>query len=186
MLAAYYDTLVEEGLQGASLAKVAKRLAVPPSLLIHYFGTKEQMTVELVDYLLERYRHTYGDQLAAMADPLERLNAILDKLFDPEYHQLLDDSVFYACFYLSLRHPTVRAQFARLHHASLELLESTLRECMVAGHIPQDDPHELALLLETLEEGYAFVIGGVADGDARSDLGDMVRRRARALLGVAE
>jgi AcrR family transcriptional regulator len=185
MLAAYYDTLVDEGLQGASLAKVAKRLDAPPSLLIHYFGTKEQMTVELVDYLLEKYRHTYGDQLAAIGDPLERLHAILDKLFDPEYHQLLDDSVFYACFYLSLRNPTVRAQFARLHHASLELLETTLRECMAAGRVRDDDPHELALLLETLEEGYAFVIGGVADGEARSELGEMVKQRARRLLGLA-
>ena len=184
MLAAYYDALVEEGLQGASLAKVAKRLDVPPSLLIHYFGTKEQMTVELVDYLLDKYRHSYGDALAAIPDPGQRLDAILDALFDPEYHQLLDDSAFYACFYLSLRNSTVREQFARLHHASLELLETTLTECMAAGLLPDDDAHELALLLETLEEGYAFVIGGVEDGDAKAELGAMVKRRARALLGL--
>jgi AcrR family transcriptional regulator len=184
MLAAYYDVLVDEGLQGASLAKVARRLDVPPSLLIHYFGTKEQMTVELVDFLLDKYRRGYGDRLAAIDDSLERLTAILDTLFDPEYHQLLDDSVFYACFYLSLRNPTVRAQFATLHYASLELLETTLRECMAAGHLPPDDVHELAQLIETLEEGYALVIGGVADGDDRQALGAMVKRRARGLLGL--
>ena len=61
MLAAYYQVLKDEGLQGASIAKIAKRIDAPPSLLIHYFGTKEQMTIELVDYLLEEYRHGYGD-----------------------------------------------------------------------------------------------------------------------------
>jgi AcrR family transcriptional regulator len=135
MLAAYYQVLKDEGLQGASIAKIAKRIDAPPSLLIHYFGTKEQMTIELVDYLLEEYRHGYGDRLAAIADPRERLIAILDTFFDPEYHQLLDDSVFYACFYVSLRHPAVRKSYATLYEASLELVETTLVECMAAGHV---------------------------------------------------
>ncbi len=126
MLAAYYQVLKDEGLQGASIAKIAKRIDAPPSLLIHYFGTKEQMTIELVDYLLEEYRHGYGDKLAAIADPRERLVAILDTFFDPEYHQLLDDSVFYACFYVSLRHPKVRKSYAALYETSLELVETTL------------------------------------------------------------
>ena len=135
MLAAYYQVLKDEGLQGASIAKIAKRIDAPPSLLIHYFGTKEQMTIELVDYLLEEYRHGYGDRLAAIADPRERLIAILDTFFDPEYHQLLDDSVFYACFYVSLRHPAVRKSYAALYEASLELVETTLRR--VHGRRPR-------------------------------------------------
>ena len=36
-------------MSGPSLTKIAKRVQAPPSLLIHYFGTKEQMTIELVD-----------------------------------------------------------------------------------------------------------------------------------------
>ena len=124
MLAAYYQVLKDEILQGASIAKIAKRIDAPPSLLIHYFGTKEQMTIELVDYLLDEYRHGYGDKLAAIPEPRERLVAILDTFFDPEYHQLLDDSVFYACFYVSLRHPEVRKSYATLYEASLELVES--------------------------------------------------------------
>ena len=36
MLAAFYEVLPDEGLQGASLAKIATRVQAPPSLLIHY------------------------------------------------------------------------------------------------------------------------------------------------------
>ena len=43
----FYNILKEEGLEKASIAKVAKRMAVNPSLLIHYFKTKEAMTVAL-------------------------------------------------------------------------------------------------------------------------------------------
>ncbi|MBN2203537.1 MAG: TetR/AcrR family transcriptional regulator [Thermoleophilia bacterium] len=184
ILAAYYETLVAEGLQGSSIAKIAKRLGVPPSLLIHYFGTKEQMTIELVDYLLESYREAYGDELAGIADPLARLRAVLDLLFSPEYHQLLDDRAFYACFYLSLTHPDVRRAFATLYEVSLSLVESTIAECMAAGDLPEDDPHELAVTLKALEEGYAFLIGGGADEAEKALLGDVVRRRAVRMLGL--
>lgn len=184
MLAAYYQVLMEEGLQGASIAKIARRIDAPPSLLIHYFGTKEQMTIELVDYLLEEYRHGYGDRLAAITDPLERLRAILDTFFDPEYHQLLDDSVFYACFYISLRHPEVRRRYAALYETSLDLVETTVRECMDAGHLRRDDPHELAVTVKALEEGYAFLIGGGADEAAKADVGHVVKTRALRLLGL--
>jgi AcrR family transcriptional regulator len=184
MLAAYYETLLAEGLQGASLAKIAKRVDVPPSLLIHYFGTKEQMTIELVDYLLERYHESYGKKLSSIADPLERLRAILDYLFSVEYHQLLDDRAFYACFYLSLTHADVRRAFAALYEVSLVLVEATLAECMAAGHIPDDDPHALAVTVKALEEGYAFLIGGGADEAEETVLGDLVRRRAAAMLGL--
>lgn len=186
MLAAYYQVLKDEGLQGASIAKVAKLIDAPPSLLIHYFGTKEQMTIELVDYLLDEYRQGYGDRLAAIPDPLKRLRAILTTFLDPVYHQLLDDSVFYACFYLSLRHPAVRRRFVGLYEASLELVETTIEECMVVGHVRRDDAHELAVAINALEQGYAFLIGGGADEEAKAEIGGALRRRALQLLGLPE
>jgi len=184
MLAAYYEVLVEEGLQGASIAKIARRLDVPPSLLIHYFHTKEEMTMELVDYLLEEYREAYGDKLAAIPDPLQRLNAIIDTFFSPEYHQLLDDSAFYACFYPSLRHERVRQRYATLYEASLQLVETALRACVEGGLVECDDVHGAAVMVKALEEGYAFLIGGNPDMEAKRALGDLLKGRLRRQLGL--
>jgi len=186
MLEAYYQTLLDEGLQGASIAKIARRLEVPPSLLIHYFGTKEQMTIELVDYLLEAFHETYGDKLAAIVDPRERLLAILGQFFSPEYHQLLDDRAFYACFYLSLTHPRVREAYATLYESSLELVETAIRECIAAGVVPRDDAHELAMTVKALEEGYAFLIGGGADEAVKQTMGKVLRERAVRCLGLED
>jgi AcrR family transcriptional regulator len=184
MLAAYYEVLLEEGLQGASVAKVARKAGAPPSLLIHYFGTKEQMTIELVDYLLERYHETYSADFARIADPLERLYAIVDALFSVEYHQLMDDRAFYALFYVSLTHPTVRRAFARMYEDSLGLIERALVECMTAGRLAAGDAHELAVTLKALEEGYAFLIGGGAEETAKAEIGSALRSRALQLLGL--
>jgi AcrR family transcriptional regulator len=184
MLAAYYETLLDEGLQGASVAKIARRIDAPPSLLIHYFGTKEQMTIELVDYLLERFHDSFVVSLEGIDDPLERLRAVVDSLFSVEYHQLLDDRAFYALFYLSLTHPTVRRAFARVYGESLAVVEETLAECMDNGLVPEDDAHELAVTLKALEEGYAFLIGGGADEEAKAEIGSALRTRALQLLGL--
>ena len=184
MLAAYYQVLKDEGLQGASIAKIAKRIDAPPSLLIHYFGTKEQMTIELVDYLLERFHDSFVVSLEGLDDSRERLRAVVDSLFSVEYHQLLDDRAFYALFYLSLTRATVRRAFARVYEESLALVEETLAECMDDGLIPEDDPHELAVTLKALEEGYAFLIGGGADEEAKAEIGSALRTRALQLLGL--
>ena len=186
MLAAYYEVLLEEGLQGASVAKVARQAGASPSLLIHYFGTKEQMTIELVDYLLERYHETSSADFEQIADPLERLYAIVDALFSVEYHQVLDDRAFYALFYVSLTHPTVRRAFARVYEDSLGLIERALAGCMAAGRLPVDDAHELAVTLKALEEGYAFLIGGGAEEAAKAEIGSALRSRALQLLGLPD
>jgi len=51
------------------VATLRRRIDVSPSLLIHYVVTKEQMTVELADCLLEVFHEACGDKLTALADP---------------------------------------------------------------------------------------------------------------------
>ena len=47
ILESYYQILIQEGLEGASISKIAKHMDIHPSLIIHYFKNKE----ELFDYL---------------------------------------------------------------------------------------------------------------------------------------
>ncbi len=80
----------------------------------------------------------------------------------------------------------MRRSYAALYDASLELVETTIAECMAAGDLRADDAHELAVTIKALEEGYAFLIGGGADEAAKADLGRVVKARALQLLGLAE
>ena len=85
---------------------------------------------------------------------------------------------------MSLRHPAVRKSYAALYETSLELVETTLTECMASGHLAGDDPHELAVTVKALEEGYAFLIGGGADEAAKAEIGSTLKKRALQLLGL--
>jgi AcrR family transcriptional regulator len=185
ILAAYYQVLLDEGLEGASIGKVGRQLGVHPSLVIHYFGTKEQLTIELVDYLLEVYYETYGERLAAIADPLERLNAILDTFFSLSYQQLLPESVFYGCFYLSLRRPKVREAFAALHEAERALVEDAISACMASGALQKGDANELALAVKGMEAGFAVLIGGSEREEDAQAMADSLKRQVQRMLGLA-
>lgn len=186
MLQAYYSTLQETSLQGASIGKMAKRLGLHPSLFIHYFGTKEQMTIELVDYLLEEFRRTYLGNLAAISDPSDRLIAILDAWFSVPYQEIVDDKVYYACFYLSLHHPGLEEAFANLSEEETALLESTITECMAGGRIPDGSPGDLALGVKALEAGFAFLIASGKEAKIKQRVGDTLKVQALRLLGVAQ
>ena len=69
----FYIILRDEGFENASIAKIANIMDVNPSLLIHYFKTKEEMVVAFVSFLLGRYELTFKDQMIGAEDVL-RIN----------------------------------------------------------------------------------------------------------------
>jgi AcrR family transcriptional regulator len=120
----FYEVLAEEGLEGASIAKVASRMGVYPSLLIHHFSNKEEMVVELVDFLTSNYEQAFLPKFDDIRDPEERLSRIIDSAFGPDWFHLVDNGAFYACYALSFRNERVRAHFQRMYQ--------TLRDVLVA------------------------------------------------------
>jgi len=77
----FYEVLKEEGLEGASLANIANRMGVYPSLLVHHFSNKEEMVMELVDYITSRYEEVFLPKLEGIEDPEQRLSGIIDSIF---------------------------------------------------------------------------------------------------------
>lgn len=37
----FYQVIIAEGIEGASIGKIARRMNIHPSLIIHYFKTKK-------------------------------------------------------------------------------------------------------------------------------------------------
>ena len=77
----YYQILIDEGFEGASIGKIAKRMHIHPSLIIHYFKTKENMTFELVDLLIEKYLAPEFLEFDHITDMEKRFHALIDTLF---------------------------------------------------------------------------------------------------------
>jgi AcrR family transcriptional regulator len=162
----FYQVLKTEGLEGASIFKIASHMGVHPSLLIHYFKTKEEMTVELVDFLLRQHVGAFFLTWDEIESDEQRLSTILDTIFGVGWAELFDNSVFYALYYLSFRNKRVHEIFGTLYTYFRGYLVRTLEKCIANGLIKKIDADTFADILISLVEGLDFY-KNIRDDDQR-------------------
>jgi len=152
----YYQVLIEEGFEGASIGKIAKRMHIHPSLIIHYFQTKENMTLELVKALIDRYEAPEYLQFDHIEDPRERFRALVDTLFSLEWSRTVDPGVHFGFYYLSFRNPAVRKRFEEMIKRLRDHLVTELERFRAAQIVKVDDVRGAADMIVTLIEGLEF------------------------------
>jgi AcrR family transcriptional regulator len=169
-------------LEGASIAKIAARMDIHPSLIIHYFSTKEELIVALVDSILEKYEDTYLPALQEIEDPEKRLEATIDAIFGLDWARLVDAGVFYACYSLSFRNQRVKDSFRRMYSRLREILIDEIIVLMDKKVILEADAGKLADLVITLLEGYDFYRGVMEDDERFDELSRFLKQNALAIL----
>ncbi len=152
----FYEVLSENGLEGASLKKVADHMGVNKGLLLHYFNTKNELVEALVKDMTEIYEKKYEPMLTKIPDPEERLNAILDALFDANWGKHIGRRAYYACFYLGFGNAEIKAQFREMFGKLKKYLTGQFKVCAKAGIIEVEDPEKLAISIISIAEGLAF------------------------------
>ena len=178
----FHQVLVEEGFEGASIGKIARRMGIHPSLIIHYFSTKEDMIVEFVDYILEKYENTFLKKIENIEDPRERLKAGLDTIFSVDWVSLVDTRAFYACYYLGLRNPKVKTKLQKMYQRFREYLVHVITLYRDEGVIPSADPGKDADLIIALAEGLSFYRNISGGKKKYRELGKYLKQRALSLL----
>jgi AcrR family transcriptional regulator len=160
ILVQFYEVVKDEGFENASIAKIAERMHVNPSLLIHYFKTKEEMVVDLVDFLLVRYEEAYLEKFENIKDPKLRFEMTLNFILGEDWIQMADyHTVFYACYYLASRHERINDRFRQMYKQYREMLESEAKVWFEKGLITNSEPTQVAEYLIMLNEGITFYEG---------------------------
>jgi AcrR family transcriptional regulator len=152
----FYAAVSEEGFDGASLAKVASRMGVNPSLLLHYFGSRDQIVKEFVGFIIARYEQVYIDILKEVTAPEEKLEVLMDRVFARDWGELVGDRAFYECYALSLSHPEIKEQFTTFYARFRNTLAEELTELSDKGLLTRIDPGRAADLLIVILEGKDF------------------------------
>ena len=166
ILVHFYEVVKEEGFENASIAKIADRMDVNPSLLIHYFKTKEEMVVDLVDFLLGRYNiDEQYEKLAQEKDVKKRFIQVIDILLGEQWMEMSHDhhSVFYACYYLTTRHERILEQFQEMYRQFRNIVMEEAKIWYENGVIVYDDPLQVAEYIITLNEGMTYYEGVLND-----------------------
>jgi AcrR family transcriptional regulator len=72
--------ILGHGLSGTTLARIAEAAEVQPSLIAHYFGSKDAVIAAAVERTLQRFRGGFEDAVRGIA-PARQLDALLGVLF---------------------------------------------------------------------------------------------------------
>ena len=160
----YYQILIDEGFEGASIGKIAKRMAIHPSLIIHYFKTKENMTSELVDLLIEKYLAPEFLEFDHISDLEQRFHALIDTLFSLEWSRTVNPGLHFGFYYLSFRNPAIHERYCRMIRRLRDYLIGELERFREAGVIKITSLKRAADLIVTLMEGLEFQAHFLSEG----------------------
>ena len=182
ILETYYQVLLEEGFEGTSIGKIAKRMNIHPSLIIHYFKTKENMTIELVDLLIEKYEAPEFLQFDHIDNLEQRFQAMIDTVFSFEWSRTIDPGLHFGFYYLSFRNPKIRKAYETMIQRFRDYLIKELAFYQQAGIVKTNDAKSAAGVIVTLMEGLEFHAQFLAEGQPFEHFANYAKQLVLSIL----
>lgn len=163
IIEAFYKLAKKEGLENASIAKTAALININPSLVIHYFKTKEYLVYGLIEYILDKYLLIYKTPAAYNNDPQKKLLKVVDNIFSQKWNALFDDSVSYSCYSLAFRDKEVKEKYKLLLDTLRSNFKEIIIECNKQGVLNVKDPALVADTIFVLVDGAYYYLSLVSN-----------------------
>jgi AcrR family transcriptional regulator len=156
ILKTYAYIIEKQGVEGASLGAVARQMGINQSLIFHYFENKEDMTCQLTEHVCQRcvksYERAFPKEDGLTSEAFEGFVGYILEIHQNR-RRTVSPKLYFALTYLLPRQPQVKASFARLTDALVELLSAQLLRFRAAGIITTDDAPMAARTLLCLADG---------------------------------
>ncbi|WAC14890.1 TetR family transcriptional regulator [Dyadobacter pollutisoli] len=182
----FYKLAKKEGLENTSIAKIAKKMEINPSLIIHYFQTREDLVYGLIEFILDKYQLIYKTSPKKTTDSRAALLEIIDNLFSKKWNALFDDGLFYSCYSLTFREAKIRDSYKKLLDSLREKLGQYIRQCMEEGILLADNVEAVADSIFVLVDGAYFYLSLVSDKKEYEEKLNKYKEQAIALLCLSE
>jgi AcrR family transcriptional regulator len=181
----FYEVAEKEGYENTSIAKIAKVMDINPSLIMHYFETKEDLTYALIDHILERYLLIYTIKDKEQAT-LENLQRTVEMLFSKEWNLLFDDGLFYTFYALAFREEKIKIKYKLILDALRQGLAAIIEQCNEKGLTAVDDPQTTADLIFVLVDGAYFYLSLESDTKAYAERLNYYKQKAYEALAISQ
>lgn len=179
----FYKVAKKEGYEHTSIAKIAKVMDVNPSLVSHYFETKEDLTYALIDYILERYLLIYtikNKEEVTLAD----LQKTIEMLFSKKWNLLFDDGLFYTFYALAFREKKIKEKYKTILDSLRLALASMIEQCNEKQLTDVPAPKAAADLVFVLVDGAYFYLSLESDKKAYTERLEYYKNKAYQILGM--
>ncbi|QIL41699.1 TetR/AcrR family transcriptional regulator [Pedobacter sp. HDW13] len=181
----FYQVAKKEGYENSSIAKIAKVMDINPSLIIHYFKTKEDLSYALIDYILERYLLIYT--IKDKGEPkLEDLQKTVEMLFSKKWNLLFDDGLFYTFYALAFREKKIKAKYKLILDSLRKGLADMIEVCNAKGLTSIKNPQTTADLIFVLVDGAYFYLSLESDKKAYTERLGYYKHKAYQILGIEQ
>ena len=181
----FYKVAKKEGYENTSIAKIAKVMDINPSLIIHYFETKEDLTYALIDHILDRYLLIYTIKHKDQAT-LEDLQHTIEMLFSKKWNLLFDDGLFYTFYALAFREKKIKLKYKVILDSLRSGLATMIDQCNAAKLTTIADPQTTADFIFVLVDGAYFYLSLESDNRAYAERLDYYKQKAYEILGIPQ
>jgi AcrR family transcriptional regulator len=179
----FYKVAKKEGYENTSIAKIAKMMDINPSLVSHYFETKEDLTYALIDHILERYLLIYTIKKNEEVT-LAGLQKTIEKLFSKKWNLLFDDGLFYTFYALAFREKRIKMKYKTILDSLRLALTTMIEQCSEKQLISVPSPKMAADLIFVLVDGAYFYLSLENDKKAYLERLDYYKNKACQILGI--
>lgn len=163
IIKAFYKVAKKEGLENASIAKTAELIDINPSLVVHYFKSKDYLVYGLIEYILDKYLLIYKVPAEESSNPKTVLLQVIDNIFSSKWNTLFDDSVSYSCYSLAFRDKTIKDKYKVLLDTLRERLQQLIIDCNDMDILSVENPAHTADLIFVLVDGAYYYLSLVSD-----------------------
>lgn len=182
MVKHFYKTILAEGFEGASIAKVAKRMKIHPSLILHYFGNKENLTLALVDYVIDEYGSLLKTFKVQDLAPEDRLTRLLEAIWSREYYEKINVAGSFAVLAVSFRNEKIYGKIRDLYRMFKKFLVREFSYLNDKGVISTKNPTHTAEIIMTMIEGSRHFRAFIIDYEGEDD---QIRRYNQEMILTA-
>ena len=174
----------ERGAAGSTFDHVAREAGVSRGLLHYYFGSKEQLLVEVVRHDCEVRIQAMDERIARAGTVDEIIDALVASLQEFIEGEPGSQAVTYEMLSASRRSEDIRAELAELYRRWRAHLAESLRAKEHEGVVRlQGDPEAVASMLFALGDGFGIQVVSDPDWDREPAFGLGIQI-ARRLLGA--
>jgi len=181
----FYDVAKKEGYENTSIAKIAKEMDINPSLILHYFETKEDLTYALIDHILDSYLSIYTIKDKEQTT-IENMQRTIEMLFSKEWNRLFDDGLFYTFYALAFREEKVKSKYKIILDSLRQGLTTIIEQCNEKGLTAIKEPQIAADFIFVLVDGAYFYLSLENDVEAYTQRLNYYKQKAYEFLKIPQ
>ena len=153
---AAWKIIENEGIEKVSIRRVAAEAGMSPGALRHYFSTKDEMLLFIIEYFIEEGKKR-SDHKEWSKNPLQAVEEVLLELVPIDEEKKIETSVWWIFALRSLTSETLQKKKDELTNGTYELANAMIEILNLKGMLTESINLELEISrLSALIEGMSF------------------------------